>query len=215
MASILKCRLNFEYFETKVDPQRFCFSEFTDSENVVRKMSIKSRFRRPFEKQHGKRAKALPKSISQHLYHIHWWLSSQLSWNRSLLLTCKILVLLVNALTADEKYSILNRNNLTIPVQIQLPEKQKTFFQFLASFLKFRLDFKRFEKKMFLIAFVFLKLRTPNTSLVKCLKSPVSEDPSTSNMTDVPKHCWNLHHTIFIILIDLWQVKRAGKSLYF
>ena len=36
LASILKSILNFEYFETKDDPQRFCFSEFTDSENVVR-----------------------------------------------------------------------------------------------------------------------------------------------------------------------------------
>ena len=79
LASILKCRLNFEYFETKVDPQRFCFSEFTDSENVVRKMSKKCRFRRPFDKQHGKRAKALSKSVSQQLYDIHWWLPSQLS----------------------------------------------------------------------------------------------------------------------------------------
>ena len=36
LASILKSILNFEYFETKDDPQRFCFSEFTDLEKVVR-----------------------------------------------------------------------------------------------------------------------------------------------------------------------------------
>ena len=176
-------------------------------------MSKKPSFRRPFDKQHVKCAKALSKSGSQHLYHIHWSLPSQLSWKKSLLLTCKILVLLVNGLAVDEKYPVLNRNNLTIPVLIQLPEKQKTFFQFLASFLKFRLNFKHFEKKMTLIAFVFLNLRTPNTWLVKCLKCPVSEDPSTSNMTDVPKHCWNLHHTIFIIFIASSQVNWVGKSL--
>ena len=28
-----------------------------------------------------------------------------------------------------------------------------------------------------------------NTWLGKCLKSPVSEDPSTSNMVNGPKHC--------------------------
>ena len=48
------------------------------------------------------------------------------------------------------------------------------------------------KKKITLIDFVFLKLRTPKTWLDKCLKSPVLEDPSTSNMVDIPKHCSNL-----------------------
>ena len=42
---------------------------------------------------------------------------------------------------------------------------------------------------MILIAFLFPKLRTLKTWLDKCLKSPVSEDPSPSNMKNVPKHC--------------------------
>ena len=119
LSSFLKSRLNFQYFETKVDPQRFCFSEFTDSENVVRKMSKKCRFRRPFDKQHGKRAKALSKSVSQQLYDIHWWLPSQLSWKRSLLMTCKILAQLVNSLAADEKYPVFSGDNFTIAIQMQ------------------------------------------------------------------------------------------------
>ena len=36
LAGFLKSRLNFKYFEKKGDPYRFCISEFTDSENVVR-----------------------------------------------------------------------------------------------------------------------------------------------------------------------------------
>ena len=55
---------------------------------------------------------------------------------KSLLLTCKILVLLVNTLATDEKYPVLNKNNLTIPIQIKLSRKQKTFSQFFAPFLK-------------------------------------------------------------------------------
>ena len=35
-AKFLKSRLNFKYFEKKDDPHRFCISEITDSENVVR-----------------------------------------------------------------------------------------------------------------------------------------------------------------------------------
>ena len=110
-------------------------------------MSKKNRFRGPFDKQHGKRAQALLKSASQHLYHIHRSLPRKLSWKKSLLLTCQILGLLVNTLAADEKYPVLNRDNLTIPIQMQLSEKQKTFSQFFAAFLKFTLNFEHFEKK--------------------------------------------------------------------
>ena len=90
-------------------------------------MSKKSRFRGPFDKQHGKRGQALLKSASHHLYHIHWSKPSQSSVKKSLLLTCKIFGLLVNTLGTDEKYPVLNRDNSTIPIQMQLSEKQKTF----------------------------------------------------------------------------------------
>ena len=146
-AAFLKFRLNFKYFETKYYPHRFFISEITDSKNVVRKMSKKSRFREPFDKQHGKRAQALLKSASQHLYHIHRSLPRKLSWKKSLLLTCQILGLLVNTLAADEKYPALNKDKLIIPIQMQLSQKEKTLFRFFAEFPKFRLNFKRFEKK--------------------------------------------------------------------
>ena len=53
----------------------------------------------------------------------------------------------MNALAADEKYPLLNKENLTIPIQMQLSEKRKTFCKFLAGFLKYSLKFKYFEKK--------------------------------------------------------------------
>ena len=56
------------------------------------------------------------------------------------------------------------------------------------------------------IDFEFPKLRTPKTWPNKCLKAPLPDDPSTSNMVNVPKHCPNLHHSIFIILTDHCQV---------
>ena len=111
-------------------------------------MSKKNRFRGPFDKQHGKRAQALLKSASQHLYHIHRSLPRKLSWKKSLLLTCQILGLLVNTLAADEKYPVLNRDNLTIPIQMQLSQKQKTISGVFAAFLKCRLNIELFEKKM-------------------------------------------------------------------
>ena len=110
-------------------------------------MSKKYGFRRPFHKQHGKSAQALLKSGLEHLYHIHCSPPSRLSWKKSLFLTCQILGLLFNTLTADEKYPLLKRDNLTIPIQTQLSQKQKTFSQFFAEFLKSRINFKYFENK--------------------------------------------------------------------
>ena len=165
-------------------------------------MSKKSRFRGCFDKQYGKRAQALLKSASQHLYHIHRSLPRKLSWKKSLLLTCKILGLLVNTLAADEMYPVLHRDNLTIPIQKQLSQKQKTFSQFFVAFLKSTINFKYFEKNMTLIDFVFPKLRTPKVWSDKCLKNHVSGDHSRSNMVKLPKHCWNLDHSIFILFSD-------------
>ena len=178
-------------------------------------MSKKSSFRRAFEEQHGRRAQTLLKYASQHLYHLHWSLPSELSWKKSVILRYQILGLLFNTLAADGKCSVLIRKNLTIPIQMQFSQKQNTFSQFLAAFLKYRLIFKHFGKKMTLIAFVFRKLKTRKTLLDKCLKSSFSEDPWTRNMADVAKNCWNLHESIFIIFIYHCQVTRVGKSPHF
>ena len=66
---------------------------------------------------------------------------------------------------------------------------------------------------MTLIDFVYRKVPPPKTWSDKCLKSRVSEDPSTSNMVNLPVHCWNQHHRTFSILIDHCQVNWVGKSL--
>ena len=48
------------------------------------------------------------------------------------LVICEILGLLVNTLTAEDKYSACNGENLPQPIQMQLSKKQKTFSQFFA-----------------------------------------------------------------------------------
>ena len=111
-------------------------------------MSKKCCFRGCFYKQYGKCAQALLKSDLQHRYHIHRSLTRKLSWKKSLLLACPILGLLVNTLAADEKYLVLHRDNLTIPIEMQLSQKQKTFSKFIAAFLKCRSSFKHFQQKV-------------------------------------------------------------------
>ena len=51
------------------------------------------------------------------------------------------------------------------------------------------------------------------TWLDNCLKSPVSENPSTSNMVRGPKHCWNLNDNTFTKLIDHGEGNWDNKSL--
>ena len=58
--------------------------------------------------------------------------------------TCKILKLFVNTLTADGKYCLFNRGKLTQPIQIHLSQKQKVFAQYTCKFLKFQLNAEQF-----------------------------------------------------------------------
>ena len=110
-------------------------------------MSKNSSFRGCFDKQYGKRAETLLKSASQHLYHIHWSLARKLCSKNSFLLTCQILGLLVNTLPTNEKYRLLNRDILRIPIQIKLSEKQKSFSEIFAAFWKYIRKFERFDIK--------------------------------------------------------------------
>ena len=81
--------------------------------------------------------------------------------------------------------------------------EKKTFPQFFTAFLKCILNFKYFEQKMTLIDSVFSILRTQKTWSDKCLKGLVLEDPSTSNMVNLPKHD----------ICDTYQVNRASKRV--
>ena len=83
------------------------------------------------------------KSERQNVYHIYWSLSRQLSRKKFLLVVCKILRLSVTTLTADDKYSLVNKDNLTEVIQILLSEKQKAFFHFFFFFCIFLLQSER------------------------------------------------------------------------
>ena len=50
-------------------------------------------------------------------------------------------------MTVNEKHYLLTRDNLTQTIQIQLSQKQKTFFEFFFAFLKSILNFKHLPKK--------------------------------------------------------------------
>ena len=63
----------------------------------------------------------------------------KLHWKKSLLVIQKILRLFLHTLTVDDKDYLLNRDNLTQPIQMQSSEKQKK--------IKSILNFKHLPKK--------------------------------------------------------------------
>ena len=97
---------------------------------------------------------------------------------------------------------------------MQLFQKQKSIFPI------FFLDFENldsilniFRKKMTLMADMFLNWRTRKTCLGKRLKSPIEEEPSTSNMVNRPKHYWNLNDRSVTIFIYYCEGNSVGKTL--
>ena len=50
-------------------------------------------------------------------------------------------------MTADDKYYLLNRDNLRQPIPTQLSRKQKAFSEFFLAFSESALTCKHFEKK--------------------------------------------------------------------
>ena len=112
------------------------------------------------------------------------------------------LSLFVNPWSADDKYSFLHRDKLLQHFTLRLSQKQKlisVFFFF--TFSKFRFKFEHFQKKRRpsqLMYFWTYRLR--HAWLDKCLKSHLSEDPSTSEMTNGPKHCSRLDGSTFTII---------------
>ena len=78
-------------------------------------------------------------------------------WKKSLIVMHKILRLFANTLIVDDKHYLLNRDNLTQPIQMQLYQEQKIFSEFFLPFLKSILNFTHLPKNDTLIADVFGK----------------------------------------------------------
>ena len=62
----------------------------------------------------------------------------------SLFVICELLGLFVNTLTANDKYSLRDSQNLPQPIQMQLSKKQKRLSKFFATFLKSKSNVQHF-----------------------------------------------------------------------
>ena len=126
-------------------------------------------------------------SNTVHSYHIHSVFWKKLSWKKSLLVRCKILGLFVITFTTNYKYSPLNRDNLTQPIQMQVSKEKKRFSQFFPAFLKSLSNFEHFEKNRWpskLTYFRYYGLRKP--WLEPSVKSPVYKTLRQATCKTVP-----------------------------
>ena len=84
-----------------------------------------------------------------------------LCWKTSFSIRSEILGLLANTLTAVYEHSRSNMDKLKVPMQMQLTGKLETFSMFFIAFLECALNCEHFQKKVSLMAQVFLSLLTP------------------------------------------------------
>ena len=87
-------------------------------------------------------------------------------WKNSVLVIHKILRLFAKTLIVDDKHCLLNRDNLTQPIQMQLYEEQKFFSEFFLAFLKSIFNFQHLPKNAALIADVFGEIRVPKNMVI-------------------------------------------------
>ena len=174
-------------------------------------MCKKYRFRLPFQKEHGKLLSTHFKFERQHLHHIYWSMSIQLTCKKSLLVIWESFRLFVNIMSAVDKCSLPNRDNLMQLIHMQLSQKLKTFHGFFLALSKSRLNFEHFKKKFTLIVYLFLRLR-PAKSVVRYMcKRPASDYPSKRNMASGSQPCLKLSGNTCTIFIDQGERSLAAK----
>ena len=112
----------------------YLFLRLRLAKNVVRYICKKSRFRLPFQKEHGKLVSTLFKFERQHLYHIYRSRGRQLSCKKSLLVIWESLRMFLNTMSDVDMCSLPNRDKLMQPIHMQLSQKLKTFCSFILNF---------------------------------------------------------------------------------
>ena len=115
--------------------------------NFVTPLCKKRRFGTRLGSRHGKVSRIFTKPPWKCFYHVFSWIWRKLIWKISPWVLLEIWFVFVNTLTADGKCSIQYCENLQLPIQMQVSEKRKTFFQFFVPFLESTSNFKHFEKK--------------------------------------------------------------------
>ena len=137
---------------------------------MVRLMFRLPHFRAHFDSEHIKASQTLIKSAWQHFYHTFRSLLPRYTCKKSLLVVFEPLGLFLKTLTADDKYSLRKSENLRDPIEMQLYNILKTFSQHFAQLVQSTSTFKHFERKIFLLPYVFSKLPTVKGTVTQMFK---------------------------------------------
>ena len=136
-----------------------------------------------------------------------------MSYKNSLLAICKISNLFSNTLSSDGKYSLLDKDNLTERIQMELSQKQKQKFLICFFIFEIKFKFRTFSKKRLPSELMYFRNHgLPKTWLDQYLKSTVSEHSPKNNILNAPKHCSNLKVTPVTTFINNWEGNCLTKS---
>ena len=138
--------------------------------DVASEKSKRSCFRTPFANERVNGFQTQLKSARYQYYSLFSSIRGKLSWKRSPSVWYEILRLFVNALTADDKYSGSNMQNLPQQFQTPLSLKQKTFSVFFIAFLKWALNLEHFQEKDEYPSLIFSEIIDAERQLLKRLK---------------------------------------------
>ena len=127
---------------------------------------------------------------------------------------CKSLRLFVNTMSAVDRCSLPNRDNLMQPIHMQLSQKLKNFSNFFLHFQNLVEILNIFKKKTTLIAYSFLGIQPAKNVLRYMDKSPTSDYPSKRNMVNGCQLCLNLSENSCSIFIAQRERNLVAKSLF-
>ena len=115
---------------------------------------------------------------------------------------------------AVDKCSLPHRDNLMEPIHMQLSQKLKTFCSFILGFRNLGSILDIFQKKMAVIAYLFLRLRPAKNVVRYMCKSPASDYPSKRNMVNGFQLCLNMSKSTCGIFIAQREGNLVAKSLF-
>ena len=121
-------------------------------------MPKKPHVRTLMDSQDVKVSERLLKYARQYFRHIFWSLWEKITSKNYILVVTEILRHFANILTPNGKYSLSKSECLTNPIQMQLPQNQKVFSEFVAAFPASTWNLEYFEQQNEPQRFFSLKL---------------------------------------------------------
>ena len=108
-------------------------------------------------------------------------------------------------MTANYEYSRSNRENLPLPIQMQLSVKTKNISLIFIAFLESTLNFEHFEKKWASLLKYFWSSWLRKTCLPKYIKGLVSENPLAVNVLRTEKILCVFRWDFWRLHVPLWR----------